>query len=111
METATERTVSLLGGTPRGKARGRKAAKARGKKAAPKAKAARARVAKELNACKCGCGDKVTGNFRQGHDARYYGFLKKVVREIIPFNQLPKLMQTEAENIAGAKRLLKASGH
>lgn len=108
VSNAVEKTASLLGGSTKKVARGRKARVLKTRtKAEAKPKAVKTpKAPKVLNSCKCGCGEKVTGNFRQGHDARYFGLLKKVVREILPFNQLPKAMQNEAENVAGCKRLL-----
>jgi len=82
-----------------------KKAKAKGK-ASPKVK-----VAKTLNDCKCGCGEKVGGNFRQGHDARYYSILKKVKAGEMTFAQMPKLMQSEHKDVAGVKRALANSKH
>lgn len=83
-----------------------------GSKAAPsksKAKAkpaAKAKVAKTLNPCGCGCGDKVTGRFRQGHDARYYSILKKVGRGEMKISEMPKLMQETVKTVAAANKLV-----
>src|SRR5882757_4790383 len=81
-----ERTAGLpLGGTAKTKSDKKKAGKA--------AKAKVKREPKQLNDCLDGCGEKVSGRFRQGHDARYYSMLKKVKGGDMTFNQLPRLMQ------------------
>lgn len=101
MATQTaERTVALPG-VPAKKA------------AAPKAAAAAVKTPKapkQLNPCGCGCGDKVAGRFRQGHDSRYYSLLKKVVRKELEFNKLPKLMQQTVGTAANAAKLVAAHG-
>jgi hypothetical protein len=34
--------------------------------------------ARKVNPCLCGCGTKVAGNFKQGHDQRVRGILQRV---------------------------------
>jgi len=70
-----------------------KEAKAKLQKAAKADKPARApRVPKPLNTCKDGCGAKVKGNFKQGHDARYKSLVLQVQREELDVTKLPKFM-------------------
>lgn len=100
----TERTAGLpLGGAAKTKTDKKKAGKA--------AKAKVAKAPKTLNDCLDGCGEKVTGRFRQGHDARYYSMLKKVKAGEMTFNQLPRLMQQMLKDKQGALRALAASKH
>lgn len=108
-EMSEERVATLPGtgnGTKTKAAKKGKAAKV-AKAKTPKAP----KVAKPLNDCMCGCGDKVTGNFRQGHDARYYSILKKLNKGEMAFNSIPKLMQNALGNLAGAKKALASSKH
>lgn len=69
------------------------------------------KVPKQLNACKDGCGEMVTGRFRQGHDARYYSILKKVAKGEMKLSEMPRLMQQEAKTLDEVKAILKASNH
>jgi hypothetical protein len=100
----SERTAALPG-IP-GAVRSSKKAKVKGSKAKAKAKAP-----KELHPCLCGCGERVAGRFRQGHDGRYYSLLKKVSAGEMQFNELPKGMQSSLGSVAGAKKALKDSKH
>lgn len=104
MAQAKERYAAL----PIGGAAATRSDKRKGK---AKLKVVKTRKAKTLNDCKCGCGEKVGGNFRQGHDARYYSILKKVKSGEMTFNQMPRLMQNEAKDTAGVKRILASSRH
>lgn len=70
-----------------------------------------AKTPKELNACRCGCGERVTGQFRQGHDSKYYSILRQVKAGTMAFNQMPRAMQSEAKDRAGAMRILASSKH
>lgn len=73
--------------------------------------AAKPKTPKQLNDCLCGCGERVAGRFRQGHDGRYYSILKKVKSGEMTFNQMPRLMQQTLKDKAGANRALAASNH
>jgi hypothetical protein len=50
-----------------------------GKKSGPAKKAKS--TPKAENDCLCGCGEKVRGTFKQGHDQRVKGYLKKAMDE------------------------------
>lgn len=69
-----------------------------------------AKAPKQLNPCGCGCGDKVAGRFRQGHDSKFYSMLKKVIKGELDFGKLPKLVQATVGNVNGAKKLVAAHG-
>lgn len=81
------------------------------KKAKAGTKAKAPKTPKELHDCLCGCGERVAGRFRQGHDGRYYSILKKVKSGEMTFNQMPRAMQAALKDKAGANRALAASGH
>jgi hypothetical protein len=90
---------------------GRKSVPAPGKKAVAKTTVQKvAKQPKTLNPCGCGCGDKVAGRFRQGHDSKFYSMLKKVIKGELGFDKLPKLVQNTVGNVAGAKKLVAAHG-
>lgn len=76
-------------------------------KAAPKA-AAKPAPESKLNPCGCGCGEQVKRAFKQGHDARYYGWLKKVGDGRMQFQELPKSVQASLKDLSGAKKALAA---
>lgn len=80
-------------------------------KAAKKKAAAKAKTPKELHPCLCGCGERVAGRFRQGHDGRYYSILKKVAAAEMQFSEMPKAMQAALGSTAGVKKALKDSKH
>lgn len=84
----------------------RKAAKVTRLKVAGKAKPAKSKA--KDNPCKCGCGEKVAGNFKMGHDGRFYSQVKKVARGEIAFNALNKHMQGVLKNKAECMKLDKA---
>lgn len=76
-------------------------------KAAPKAaRAPKAPV--ETKPCLCGCGEDVTRRFRPGHDARMFGWFKKVVDGKMEFKDLPKQVQLRVRDKAGIKKELAA---
>jgi hypothetical protein len=104
-----EKAVALPGiGTAKVAA---KAAKARAKaKHKPARAAKRARTPKALNSCLCGCGEQVSGRFRQGHDSRYYSLIKKVSRKELGFDKLPRAMREALGGMAGVMTALKAHG-
>jgi len=90
---------------------GKKTVAAPGKKAVAKTAVQKvAKAPKQLNPCGCGCGDKVAGRFRQGHDSKFYSMLKKVIKGELGFDKLPKLVQNTVGNVAGAKKLVAAHG-
>lgn len=79
-------------------------------KAKPAAKVAKAK--KEADTpCGCGCGELVVRTFKQGHDARHYGRLKRVVAGKMEFSELPKVIQKKLVDIKGAKKELAAHAH
>ena len=58
---------------------------------------AAAKTPKPLNVCFCGCGGLTKGNFVPGHDARFHGTVKKVLRgELNAEEELKKLPHDEA---------------
>ena len=61
------------------------------KKARAKPKAAK----KADNDCLCGCGAKVSGRFKMGHDATYKSKILKVERGQMKKSELPEKMQKE----------------
>lgn len=90
---------------------GKKSVPAPGKKAVAKAAVQKvAKAPKTLNPCGCGCGDRVSGRFRQGHDSKFYSMLKKVIKGELGFDKLPKLVQATVGNVNGAKKLVAAHG-
>lgn len=86
-------------------------------RAKTKAKAVKAEVGpskspKIANKCKCGCGDETFNTFRPGHDARFYGWAKKIVSGKITPAEIPNasaraLLSTKAL----AAKVLEAHGH
>lgn len=76
-----------------------------------KIKVVRSKAVKELHPCLCGCGDKVAGRFRQGHDGRYYSILKKVASGDMKHNEMPKGMQSQLGTVADVKKALRESKH
>lgn len=85
--------------------------KAGSKSKTAKSKAANGKAANgELHPCLCGCGEKVTGRFRQGHDGRYYGQIRKVVNEEATFDSLNAFMRANLKNEAGCKAALRGHG-
>lgn len=105
---AKERYAALpgLGGASHGGTRPAKKKNGKGPRIVRAAK-----TPKELNACRCGCGERVTGQFRQGHDSKYYSLLRQVKAGTMAFNQLPKAMHSECKDRAGAMRILASSKH
>lgn len=76
-----------------------------------KAKLRSASKAEKNNDCRCGCGSKTGGTFATGHDARYYGWLKKVIAGSMEFKELPRHLQKEFVDVKGVKKSFAASGH
>lgn len=62
------------------------------------------------NECLCACGGITGGRFVPGHDARYYGWLKKVVANTMEFKELPKPVQKLLVDIKGVKKALAEHG-
>lgn len=104
--TVAKEKYAALPGVPSGHARPAKTRNGKGLKVVRAAK-----TPKELNACRCGCGERVTGQFRQGHDSKYYSLLRQVKAGTLAFNQLPKAVQSECKDRAGAMRILASSKH
>lgn len=76
---------------------------------APKAKAEKKEKAVvTLKPCGCGCGEKVTRTFRPGHDARYYGWLKRVANGKMGYSELAKFVRLQLKDVAAVKAALKA---
>lgn len=81
-------------------------------KVAPKATKVKAEKApRVMSACRCGCGGQTGGTFCPGHDARYFGWLKKVSGGTMEFKELPKHLQKEFVDVKGVKKALVASNH
>lgn len=81
---------------------------AKAKKEAAKLKQTPRKIApkstpKPQNPCKCGCGELVKNNFRQGHDGRYHGWLKKVADGKLKFAELNETVRRELKNEANVK--------
>lgn len=59
--------------------------------------AAATKTPKALNVCYCGCGGLTKGKFCPGHDAKFHGTVKKVLRgELNAEEELAKLPHDEA---------------
>lgn len=58
--------------------------------------------------CLCGCGEQVTKRFKPGHDARMFGWFKKVASGDMDFNDLPKAVKARVKDKAGVKKELAA---
>jgi hypothetical protein len=84
---------------------------AKGAPAAKAPKAPREKKERVMSPCRCGCGTETGGTFAPGHDARFYGWLKKVSAGTMEFKELPKHLQKEFVDVKGAKKALAASGH
>lgn len=74
---------------------------AQGKKDAAAKKAATKKTAEknaEPRPCHCGCGETTNGKsyFRQGHDARFYGRVKKVIDGRLSFDDVLAVIQDYA---------------
>jgi len=82
---------------------------AAGTTAAP-AEAKAPKQPKPLNACGCGCGEQVSGQFRQGHDSKFYSMLRKVCRGEMAFNSLPPQVQKTVGTVEAARKLLASHG-
>lgn len=113
-ETPSVSTQEIKDKVAKLKARAAAAAPSKGKApAAAKGKAAVAKAPreakpKEENPCTCGCGGVTGGRFCPGHDARYYGWLKKIVKAEMEFRELPKPVQKALVDIKGVKKALEA---
>jgi hypothetical protein len=76
-----------------------------------KAKLRAASKRDKSNPCRCGCGELTGGTFRPGHDARYYGWLKKVASGEQEFKTLPNHLKKEFVDVKGVKAALAKSKH
>lgn len=63
------------------------------------------------NDCRCQCGTKTGGTFAPGHDARYFGWLKKISSNDMDFKELPAALRREFGDVKGVRAALKKSGH
>ncbi len=63
------------------------------------------------NKCRCQCGTLTGGTFAPGHDARYFGWLKKIASGDKEFSSLPTALRKEFGDVKGARAALKKSGH
>ena len=93
---------------PAGKVVG-KVAPPEGKSAAA-AKASREPKVREQNPCVCACGETTGGRFAPGHDARYYGWLKKIAAGTKEFKELPKAVQKVLVDVRGVRKELAGHG-
>ena len=66
-------------------------------KVAGQPKAKRERKPKQVQPCKCGCGEQVGGHFAQGHDARFKGWMLKIERGHMAVKDLPSVVQKSYE--------------
>lgn len=94
-----------------------KLAELRNKEKAAKAKAQAGpnggKAEKTIKKCRCGCGGDTKGMFAPGHDARFYGWAKKIVAGV-PFDKLKNFTpqaKTELATKAKAEAVLASSGH
>lgn len=79
------------------KANADRLAKLKAKSATGEKKSPVAKKEKALNQCKCGCDAMVAGNFAQGHDARFKGWLLKIERGQMQVKELPARVQKAYE--------------
>ncbi|MHC4780143.1 MAG: hypothetical protein ACYTFG_16355 [Planctomycetota bacterium] len=54
--------------------------------------------AKPQNDCLCGCGAKVRGQFRQGHDQRVVGFLLRGIRDEEDGSRVLRVSEVQGAN-------------
>lgn len=97
-----DRVAKLQG---KAKANAGKASAGKGKPA-PKAKKEPKGPRERNNDCLCACGGKTGGRFVPGHDARYFGWLKKVVAKEKEFSSLPASVRKALVDVKGAKAAL-----
>lgn len=60
---------------------------------------------KDPKPCRCRCGELVNRDFKPGHDARYYGWMKKVVDGKMKFSELHPDIRKEVKTVEGAKAM------
>ena len=81
------------------------------KVAASKGNGSSKKAAKAENPCDCGCGTLVARRFGQGHDARFYGWAKKIVNGQMEPKDLPnKHVRGLLPDRASAKKALAQHG-
>lgn len=103
------------GGVSKGKAEARKEEKEmakQGKKVPKKAHGGKKEgklSPRADNDCLCGCGSKVAGRFKMGHDATYKSLILKVQRGKLEVKALPKKMQGELKFVGAGKGLLRCT--
>lgn len=88
------------------KVEGAKPAAKPGKTAKP-AKPAKEKEKPSLKPCGCGCGEQVTRRFKPGHDARFYGWLRKVADGRMKFEELSPFVRKQVGDIKAVKALVK----
>lgn len=82
------------------------------RKPAKAAKAAPKKASQPENDCMCGCGAKVRGRFRMGHDGGFYSKVRKIISGEMKLSELPNAhIRKIIRDVPNAKALLKASGH
>lgn len=62
------------------------------------------------NKCGCGCGTMVRRTFAQGHDARFYGWAKKVVSGDLDPKDLNAHARAQLKDKAAARKALASHG-
>lgn len=66
---------------------------------------------KPLNKCRCGCGGDTKSQFSPGHDARFYGWAKKVVAGKLSPEEIPTAAgRAELSTKAKAAKVLESHG-
>lgn len=65
---------------------------------------------REQRPCACACGTATGGRFAPGHDARYFGWLKKIAAGTKEFKELPKAVQKVLVDVKGVKKELAGHG-
>lgn len=103
-------TLAAKGGSVAGNGAG-KAKPKKGMSPEVKARLKAGAKASRDNDCKCGCGGKTGGSFSVGHDARYYGWLKKVAAGNMEFKELPRVVQKDLVDLKGVRAALAKSKH
>ena len=66
---------------------------------------------KPLNNCRCGCGGQTKNQFNPGHDARFYGWARKIVNDKMSPNDVPNASaRAELATKAKAAKVLENHG-
>lgn len=64
----------------------------------------------KLKPCGCGCGEQVANRFRQGHDGRFYGWMKRIVTDRMAIAELNPFVRTTIRTKADAQKALDGHG-